>query len=63
VISSRRGFHPAGPGGGWQGTLSRLAARLPVWLPSWHAGRRSPPLVPFPLQQFPGPPGLRANLR
>ena len=43
VIFSRRGLVPAGPGAGAQGTRFRLALRWPVWLPSWRAGRRSPP--------------------
>lgn len=34
VISSRRGFHPAGPGAGVQGTPSRLVPRWSVWQPS-----------------------------
>ena len=48
VIFSRRGFHPAGPGAGAQGTLSRLVPRCAVWLPLGRAVRRPPPLVPFP---------------
>jgi hypothetical protein len=47
VIFSRRGLVPAGAGAGVQGMRFRLAPRCSVWLPSWRAGRRSPPLTPL----------------
>ena len=47
VIFSRRGLVPAGVGAGVQGTRFRVVPRCSVWLPSWRAVRRSPPLTPF----------------